>query len=156
MEKYVEPFIEVCETVFAQQGNVKVIAERPYILTVDALTGGDISAVIGFSGEARGAVVLSMKKELAFDLVSKLVGVTHDEINEEVLDVIGEILNIIAGQAKQRLENDFALTISLPTIVRGQDLKTSWPGNMGRVVCIPFKVFDAAQFTLAVALETGA
>jgi len=117
-------------------------------------TEWDISGIIGLTGEARGAVVISMKKELAINLTTILTGTEHKGFDDDVVDAVGEIINIIAGNVKQELEDAYRLVISLPTIVRGKEHSIKWPNNQARVICIPFGIRDGDDFTLSVALES--
>jgi chemotaxis protein CheX len=153
MVHYIEPFIEVCTTVFQDLSGIEIRPGRPYIAEKDSTKEWDISTVIGLAGEAVGAVVISMKNGLALRLAEKLTGAAQEDIGDDVVDVLGEIANIIAGKAKQRLESSCALVISLPTIVRGKGHIISWPGKQPRIVCIPFKIFDDETFNLSVTLE---
>jgi chemotaxis protein CheX len=154
MEQYIQPFVDVCVSVFKEFIGVDLGAERPHFADKEAVYGWDISAVIGLTGEARGAVVISMKKELAVKLTSLLTGSEHKDLDAEVVDAIGEIVNIIAGNAKKGLEESFRLVISLPTIVQGKDHSIKWPNNQARIICIPFKVFEDSTFILSVAIES--
>ena len=154
MEKYVQPFIDACEGVFTNFIGTELIAERPYFAEKDDVNEWDISAVIGFSGEAKGAVVISMKKDLAIRITDIITGTKHTNLDEEVIDSIGEIVNIIAGNAKQGLEDMFRLVISLPSIVKGAKHTINWPHKNNRIISIPFKVFDAESFNLSVAIES--
>jgi len=113
----------------------------------------DISAIIGLTGEARGAVVISMKQDLAIKLTTILTGNDYNSLDDDVIDAIGELINIIAGNVKQELEEAFRLVISLPTIVRGKEHSINWTDNQTRVICIPFTASKKESFTLSVALE---
>ncbi len=153
MEKYVKPFIEVCENVFREFIGESLVAEHPHFVDRDESHNWDISAVIGLTGEARGAVVISMRRDLALKLTGILTGSEHKELDGEVVDAIGEIINIIAGNAKRGLEESFRLVISLPTIVRGPNHEIMWPNELARIICIPFKIFGNDSFCLSVAIE---
>lgn len=153
MEKYIHPFIEVCENVFKEFIGMELSAERPYFIDKKDVHDWDISAVIGLTGEARGAVVISMKKNLAIKVTDMLTETKHTDIDDEVLDAIGEIINIIAGNAKRGLEEMFRLVISLPTIVRGVNHSISWPNEQARIICIPFKIMNEETFSLLLAIE---
>jgi chemotaxis protein CheX len=154
VEKYIQPFVDVCESVFRDFIGSELIAERPHFADKNDTHDWDVSAVIGLTGEARGAVVISMKKELSLKLTGVLTGKTHTEVDDEVVDAIGEIVNIIAGNAKRGLEESFRLVISLPTIVRGKGHTISWPNDQARIICIPFRIFETETFVLSVAIET--
>ena len=57
------------------------------------------------------------------------------EVNGDVLDAVGELTNIIAGQAKAQLEQ-YDLRVSLPNVVTGDDhrlhLPPTWPPSACR------------------------
>ena len=153
MKQYIEPFIKTCKNVFKEFVSLDLEAKLPYFMEKDAVTEWDISAVIGLTGEARGAVVISMKDELAIKLTAILTGRSHQVIYADVVDAVGELINIIAGNVKQELEEAFRLVISLPTIVKGKEHSINWPEGQARVICIPFTISDSDSFTLSVALE---
>ena len=156
MEKYIQPFIDVCKSVFKEFLGASLAEERPYFADAGEVMEWDLSAVIGLTGEARGAVVISMRKELATKLTGMLTGTEHREVDDDVVDAIGEIINIIAGNVKKNLEEAFRLVISLPTIVQGKQHSIKWPSNQARIICIPFKIFDNSTFNLSVAIEAVA
>lgn len=96
----------------------------------------DISGVIGLSGDIRGAVVMAYPKATALSVVSAFLGENVTELNETVSDAIGELTNIITGYAKRDL-SDLNLSISLPSVIRGQNHLVDMPKD-APVVCIPF------------------
>jgi chemotaxis protein CheX len=153
MEKYVQPFVDVCQSVFKDFIGNELVVDRPYFADKNAPHEWDVSAVIGLTGEARGAVVISMKEPLALKLTDILTGTPHSNLDDEVIDAIGEIVNIVAGNAKRGLEESFRLVISLPTIVRGKGHAIMWPNEQARIICIPFKIFGSDSFCLSVAIE---
>lgn len=155
MEKYIQPFVDVCMHVFKEFIGADLVPERPHFTEKKDVYEWDISAVIGLTGEARGAVVISMKKNLACRLTGMLTGAEHSSMDEEVIDAIGEIINIIAGNAKRGLEESFRLVISLPTIVQGSSHSIQWPNDQARIICIPFKIFEDETFCLSVAIEAS-
>jgi chemotaxis protein CheX len=154
MEKYIQPFIDVSKNVFKEFVGAELTVNRPFFIERETVNNWDISAVIGLTGEARGAVVVSMKTDLALRLTDILTGTTHTRIDDEVIDAVGEIVNIIAGNAKKGLEEAFRLVISLPTIVQGQGHTIKWPNAQTRIICVPFTIFDNKEFALSVAIES--
>ena len=153
MEQYIQPFIKVCNTVFKKFIGEELQPGRPYFSDTNAVNEWDVSAVIGFSGEARGAVVISLKQDLAIRLTGILTNEKHEEVDSYVVDAVGEIVNIIAGNVKRELDEEFRLMISLPTIIQGKDLTVKWSQFQTRVICIPFTIFGKDIFCLMVAME---
>ena len=154
MRQYIQPFIKVCIKVFKEFVNMDLQASMPYFMEKNAATEWDVSGVIGLTGEARGAVVISMKQEIAEKLTGKLTNDKKSPLNAETIDdAVGEIINIIAGNTKKELEESFRLVISLPTIIKGKGHSINWPENQTSVVCIPFTASNGDGLTLSVALE---
>ena len=153
MKQYIQPFIDVCKNVFKEFVGMEPEAKVPFFLERDQKDEFDISGVIGFTGEARGAVVISMKQHMAIKITSAITGIEHTTIDDDVVDAVGELINIIAGNVKKGLEEAFRLVISLPTIVRGKEHSVVWPDSKARVICIPFAISNEDSFSLSIALE---
>jgi chemotaxis protein CheX len=78
----------------------------------------EISAVIGFSGEVAGSCALRMSGTTAREVVSRLAGEPVDDA-AEIADGIGELANMIAGNAKASLEPR-EISLSFPEVIRGK------------------------------------
>ncbi|MDR2796076.1 MAG: chemotaxis protein CheX [Spirochaetaceae bacterium] len=155
MEKYIRSFIDVCKNVFKELLNAEIEAGRPYFSNQTSYPNWDISGVIGIMGDVCGAVVISLKKRLALKLTEILTSRKRECLDDEVVDSIGEIINIIAGNLKLDFEQEFRLVISLPTVICGNGHTIQWPHSNARIICIPFKIFNGEVFFLAVAIESA-
>jgi chemotaxis protein CheX len=154
VEQYIKPFVDVCLNVFQDLFGLTIEAGRAFFIKKDAVQDWDISGVIGLTGEGRGAVVISMDTALALKLTDTLTGRQHTSLDDETIDAIGEIVNIITGNAKRELEESLRLIISLPTIVKGKNHTILWPVSQVRIICIPFTLLDHT-FYLSVAIESS-
>jgi len=153
LTNYVEPFVEVTVSTFKDFVGVDVSPRHPHFLDPEKGFEWDISAVIGLSGVVKGAVIVSMKAELAIKLTDILAGEGHTDIDADVVDAIGEINNIIAGNIKPKVPNGDRIVISIPTIIKGREHSIAWPSKLTRILCIPHKAFDDDIFHLMVAIE---
>ncbi|MCL2758618.1 MAG: chemotaxis protein CheX [Treponema sp.] len=153
LQNYVEPFVEVTVNTFKEFVGIDVSPRHPHFLDPDKGFEWDITAVIGLSGVVKGAVIISMKADLAIKLTDLLTGAEHDEIDADVIDAIGEINNIIAGNIKPKVPNGDRIVISIPTIIKGREHSIAWPSKQTRILCIPHKAFDNDIFHLMVAIE---
>ncbi|MDE5603480.1 MAG: chemotaxis protein CheX [Helicobacter sp.] len=101
--------------------------------TLTSLTGGEVKrldykvkiytqtgekdimgATIGFEGDVSGTLALCFSKEIVKEASTMLFG-EESQSNEELLDVISEFANIIAGRSKALLaEHNVSIGISLP------------------------------------------
>jgi len=154
VEKYIQSFIKVCESVFRDFCKTEVNAGEVFNLTREKKDmGWDISGIIGLSGQIAGAVSLSMKDNTAFRVTKTLTGVDHSSFDADVNDAIGEIINIITGNIKKVFEETHRTTISLPSIVQGKGHRLIWPSKNIKAFCIPFHIFSSEELFLSIAVE---
>ena len=154
MEQYIQPFIKVCESVFRDFCKTEVSAGRIYFVSKDEYESNwDISGIIGLSGQAHGAVAISLKDNTAFRVTKMLTGSDHTSIDSLVTDAVGEIINIIAGNVKKNFEDELRIKISLPTIVKGKAHSIVWPSEKTRIICISFSIFSDQEICLSVAVD---
>lgn len=116
---------------------------------------GDISAVIGVTGMRKGTISVSFERKAARELLQGMLGEDiHDE-QQDMEDCVGEISNMISGQARAALDGDgLNLQGSTPTLVTGEGHSIHHTAS-GPVIAIPFKLgggaftvefcFDAAE-----------
>jgi chemotaxis protein CheX len=147
--KYINPFLSASINLFRDYLSLKVESGSPFVRK-DAQTLEEVSAIIGLAGETAGAVVLSFSRETAIQIVSSFAGKEYRMLGKEVLDGVGELVNIIAGNAKKDLL-DFRISISLPGVITGSSYKIHWPEGVP-VVSIPFSS-SLGDFSVNVSLR---
>ena len=104
----------------------------------DLITTYDVSAIIGLTGETSGSIIISMPGSLACKIASNMLMEEITSMNKNVEDAIGEIGNIVVGDARRLLIQDgFSLSISVPTVVVGKGHKISRSGDVP-CIAIPF------------------
>lgn len=147
--KYINPFLQASLSLFRDFMGIKVDAGKPFILEDPTELRG-VSAIIGLAGETTGAVVLSFSRETAVQMVSKMEGKRYQALGAEVLDGVGEMVNIIAGNAKKDLL-EFRIAISLPGVITGNHYRINWPANVP-VISIPYES-ELGPFSVNVSLK---
>jgi chemotaxis protein CheX len=74
------------------------------------------------------------------------------EINNEIADAVGELTNMISGQARKELEEiGKAFSGAIPSVITGKNHKLE-SMTKGPKIAIPFKT-DFGNFTIKVGLE---
>ena len=149
--KYIEPFVDATIKIFEEFYSEIPEVRTPFLFERNKDLGWGLSAVIGIAGETKGVITISFPEEMIIKLTEKLVGYAISEINDDVIDSAGEVVNIIAGNAKKGLEQ-FRLVISLPSIIRGENHMISWPTGNIPIITIPF-VVSLGTFHVSVGLE---
>ena len=79
----------------------------------------DCSGLIGVSGALRGTIVVSVDQDVAFAAAESFLGTKPNSINEEVIDMVGELTNMIAGAGKDRIGIP-GIFLGLPTVISGK------------------------------------
>ena len=128
--KYVNPFLKASLNLFKDHLGLSITGAKPY-LNKDPQQLGQVSGIIGLAGETTGAVVLSFSRETAIKVVSAFEGRTYAALGSEVIDGVGEMINIIAGNAKKDLV-EFRVEISLPGVITGDTYRIHWPEGISR------------------------
>lgn len=150
--EHVNPFILATMEMFKKMMLVEATPGK-IALKKDARLSYDISGVIGLSGGARGTVALCFPKEVAVKTANKFMQSDYADLGEEVASAIGELANIVAGRAKQGLEQ-FKISISLPSVILGPAHRILEPKDALSFI-IPFET-ELGKFELAVSLKSGA
>ncbi len=148
---YINPFIEATINTFQTMCKVTPTRERVFLKGEGEEVYG-VSGIIGLGGEATGAVVLNFPEPAAVKIVSKFVGEECDGINSSVVDGVGELANIIAGDAKNRLiQKGYKFEIGLPKIVTGRNYITAQSKSVPCIV-VSF-TSEVGRFCLEVSLK---
>jgi chemotaxis protein CheX len=117
MSPYTEPFVASLVGNFAAMfGCVLTPGTSPHGERIHATR--DITAIVGLAGKADGNIVISLDRAVALALTEAMLGQRPETIDENVIDAVGETLNIVAGQAKSQLDQ-LALNLGIPTVVTG-------------------------------------
>ncbi|UCF97559.1 MAG: chemotaxis protein CheX [Spirochaetaceae bacterium] len=127
----VNPFVEAGIKVIKELTNIDVrrghlsIQEKP-------VPTYEVSIIIGIYGHLTGQVVYSMKKQVAVRLVQKILGeVNNQQLKEMFVDTLGEMANMITGNATALLsaKKDYMLKITTPAIVTGNQISVNLVPN---------------------------
>lgn len=116
--RLVNPFVVAIQRVFESMVHTKTRIGKPMMRDNGTPSMHDVSGVIGFSGDAAGCVVLSFPMDVACKIATAFAGIEIDENHEDFTDAIGELTNMVAGNAKMQFEG-LHISISLPSVIIG-------------------------------------
>jgi len=135
--KIINPFLEAAINVLKTMAMVEPKPGKPF-LKKNAVAIGDVSGIIGITGQAQGSMSISFSEDCIKAIVSNLFGMPVNEINDEVKDAVGELTNMICGDARRRLEaENISLQAGTPTIVSGKNHSITHIHN-GPCLAVPF------------------
>ena len=145
------PFIDATVNVLETMASTRAEAGKPY-LKKDQVARGDVSGVMGLTGETRGTISVSFTETSILAIVSNMLGEEIKEMNEEIKDAVGEITNMISGQARKKLdEQGMSLKAAIPSVVMGKN-HTITHITTHPIIAIPFHT-DNGEFTIEVCFE---
>lgn len=140
-------FITSTVNVLSTMAFVKPVAGTPFMKEGNKSLS-DVSGVIGITGintKTKGAMTIAFTQGAIVKIIANMLGETHNSINSEVCDAVGEITNMISGQARKKLsENGQSFEASLPTIIVGKNQEIHHLRLPS--VIIPFKIDEEKFF----------
>lgn len=82
---------------------------------------GDVSGIMGLSGNVEGTLVVTFYWDLAKTIVAKMMDAEEETIDAELIhDGVSEIINMISGTTKKEFAGSrYYFEISLPSVVVG-------------------------------------
>jgi chemotaxis protein CheX len=112
-------------------------------------SSADITGLMGFTGDKRGTMSFNMSKEGILAIYTRLMQEPCDAITSEVVDAVGELTNIISGQARKELEAiGLHLTAHVPMVFVGAGASVT-VATRGAIITIPFTfAIDGVSLTM--------
>ncbi len=149
--KMINPFITATINVLETMAFVQCKPGKPY-LKKDDIAKGDVTGVIGITGESNGTIAVTFDEGSILRVVSNMFGEEMKVINHEVADAVGELTNMISGQARKELETlGKVFEAAIPSVVSGKN-HTITHYTDGPKIAIPFTT-EGGSFTIEVCLE---
>ncbi len=133
----INPFLNAAVNVLSTMAFVEARPGKPF-LKKDKTAIGDITGIIGITGETNGSLSITFSQACIEKVVGNMFGEAVDGITDEVRDAVGEITNMISGDARRKLdEMGINLKAALPTVISGPGHNIRHINN-GPCVAIPF------------------
>ncbi|MFP4660841.1 MAG: chemotaxis protein CheX [Halanaerobiales bacterium] len=151
MEAFLTPFYKAVDNVFENMFQVPVKtglvqSHEKYVATREA------NINIGIIGDLSGSVIYSFSKKLALTITSTMVGMEFDELNEFVGSAVGELANIISGNAMTHLtEHNYHCNIIPPEVFLGDG--NSMIVTKNNIITIPVRT-KMGDFDINVSVES--
>ncbi len=137
--KYAKPFIEATINVLSTMAMITPKAKKPYVKNNNKAFG-DVSGIVGFttSDGLKGVMSISFSKKCAIHIVKNLLRDDIQNLLEDVQDAVGEITNMISGQARAKLvKMGITAQGATPTVILGTN-HTIAHITHDKIIAIPF------------------
>ncbi|MGE4299513.1 MAG: chemotaxis protein CheX [Desulfovibrionaceae bacterium] len=138
---FINPFLSAVVNVLTTMARVKITPGKPFI-NKDRTAVGDVTGLIGVTGYAKGTMSVSLEERAILKIVNNMLYESYTEINDEIADAVGELTNMIAGQARGDLSKQgMSFQASTPSVVVGKGHSVDHAGS-APVLAIPFTTED--------------
>ena len=151
-QEYVNPFLAPAKLVWERElglplelSSVSAVAHK--------FTTEDITAVIGVSGELVGNILYGFPKSTARGIIDIMVGDDSDVGSELALSALGELANMITGNAATVLSSSgFSCMIAPPVLIQSSGTEIS---TLGRPQLLVVFGSEAGDLNIRVSLSEG-
>lgn len=148
---FINPFLDAVVGVLGMMASVEVKVGTPYI-NKKRIAVGDITGSIGITGYASGVMSLTLYEPVILKIVNNMLSENYTKLNADIADAVGELTNMIAGQARAELSNmGMNFKASTPTVIMGKGHQvqhiTSSP-----ILAIPFTT-DEGSLVVEISFE---
>jgi chemotaxis protein CheX len=147
----INPFIHSALNALETMAFIKPSIGKPFLKTKKSPVC-DISGAIGLVGQIAGTINVNFETDVICKIVSNMLGEQHGELDDQVIDAVGEIANMVAGSAKGEMQaKGMNFNISLPNVTVGAMHSHAFPTGVP-VIVIPFNTEQGA-FTVEVCIK---
>lgn len=135
---FINPFLSSLSNVLETMGGVKSEIGKPSLKN-STISKGDVTGIIGMTADKlKGSLAISFSQAVIIDIVEKMVGEKVTEIDDTVIDMVGELTNMTAGGAKNLLaEKGYDFGMATPVVVSGKQHEIIHKSE-GQIILIPF------------------
>ena len=148
---FINPFLHAVLNVLQTMARVEARPGSPYI-NKERTAVGDVTGLIGITGFTEGTISLTLDEGAILKIVNNMLYENFTEINDEIADAVGELTNMIAGQARAELSSlGMSFNASTPSVVTGKGHRINHIGN-APILSIPFSI-DEGDFVVEAAFS---
>ncbi len=141
-----KPFIKAITDVLTTMAFITPTAGTPFIKK-NNVAQGDVTGLVGITGDGVGSVSISFDKSLAIAIVKNMLGDEVEDLLHDVKDAVGEIVNMVSGQARAGLvKHGLTFQGSTPIVIMGDNHSISHMAS-SPIMAIPFSA-EQGNFTI--------
>ena len=143
---YINPVLTAVISTLETMAQLEAVPGTP-VLKDSAKAPGIITGIIELKGpKACGSLALSFPEPVILDIYNKMLREDKTAIDEMVVDLVGELANIVMGGAKKEFdEQGMKFGLTLPTIVDGKNHHIIHPIK-GKVISLPLDISSGTVY----------
>jgi len=144
--KFINPVLNSVLKVLSTMAQLEVRPGKPSIKENTSAQGDVTGYMTMQSPQANGSMAITFSKPAILDITKRMLGESHEEIDDTILDMTGELANMAVGGAKNTLiEQGYDFDMSLPSVLSGAEHDIKHLEQESPVIIMPFET-DAGTF----------
>ena len=118
--EYINSFYVATQDVFKLMFDLDV-RKKELKVVEDMIPSRDLSVLLGVTGDLKGSILFSFPNNMTLNMVEIMAGMKIDKIDTFVSSALGEVANIIGGNALTNLsDKNYQCDITPPQVFIGQ------------------------------------
>ena len=152
--KFINPFLQGTLEVLKKMAFMDPLPGKVY-LKKSNIAAGDVSGLIGITGDATGSLAISFTETCICNIVNRMLGESYTTANREIFDAVGEITNMISGVARTYMEKEgMTVYAAIPAVIYGKNHTIDSIQDSPSII-IPFST-EKGAFAVDVCIKTTA
>src|SRR5262249_16359221 len=129
-ERNAERILTAARDVFSTMLDMNIAKRKPYVERHTSPSSEGVVALVGLAGDWMGNASLSCSASFACKIASRMLMMDTHSVDGEVLDAVAEIANMIVGNVKTAVEQDYGpMGMSIPTLIFGRNFSVRISGT---------------------------
>ena len=147
--EHINSFYKAVQEIFSLMLDLEV--ERGELRVVDEMISGkDANVMLGVTGDLKGTIFFGFPKDMTLEMVKIMSGMEMSKIDKFVSSAMGEVVNIIGGNALIDLNKyNYTCDITPPQIIIGACESISMSDD--KAISIPIKT-PIGEFDINISL----
>ena len=148
--EYINFFYQATNDVFKLMLNMETKKKNLSVLE-DMISSKDVNVHLGITGDLKGNVLFGFPKDMAIEMIKIMSGMEMDKIDSFASSALGEIGNIIGGNALTNLsKNKYVCDIAPPQVFVGKYKSFSLDNE--KILQLTLKT-DIGEFDISIFLK---
>lgn len=150
--EFINPFLSSISNVLATMAMIEPKTGKPAI-QCDPLPPAEITGIIRMnSPQTSGVLAISFSQPLIHEVTKRMLGDDAETADETLKDLVGEITNMVCGNAKAVLDQKgYDFDMAIPQVVIGRDKNATFPVGC-KVIVVPFST-EFGDFFVEIGFE---
>lgn len=150
--EFINPFLTSILNVLSTMAMLEATPGKP-VIKKGTGAQGDVTGLIGMIGDkAKGSLAITFTEPVVLEINRRMLGEAPATIDDSVVDLVGEITNMVCGGAKSALsEKGYEFDLAIPGMISGKGHNVTHK-TKGPTVLVPFTT-EFGEFFVEVAFE---